>query len=92
LWSRSSPEDPDRGEGDLVSVWLQIAMGVLVLWLVVRFVLNRISPREPSESLEDPLTGVPSPKKRGPQNRSGAVALAEPDPEDENPNFLPRKL
>jgi hypothetical protein len=35
------------------------------------------------------LAGVPAPKRRGPQNRSGAVALAEPDEEDENRSYPP---
>jgi hypothetical protein len=80
-----------------VGIWWQLAVGIVVLWLVLRFVGSRFSPREPSESLDDPrvegpFAGVPSPKKRGPQNRSGAVALAEPDEEDENRSFYPRNL
>ena len=75
-----------------MGVWWQLAIGVVVLWLVLRSVGKLFSPREPSESLEDPLAGVPSPKIRGPQNRSGAVALVEPDEEDENRSFPPRKL
>ena len=80
-----------------MSVWWQLAIGIVVLWLVLRFVGNLLSSREPSESLDDPLVddplaGVPSPKRRGPQNRSGAVALAEPDEEDEHRSFPPRNL
>jgi len=80
-----------------MSDWWQLAIGVVVLWLVLRFVLSLLSPREPSESLddplvEDPLAGVPAPKKRGPENRSGAVALAEPDEENENRSYPPRNL
>jgi hypothetical protein len=80
-----------------MGVWWQLAIGVVVLWLVLRFVLSLLSPREPSESMhdplmEDPLAGVPSPKRRGPQTRSGAVALAEPDEEDENRGYPPRNL
>jgi hypothetical protein len=80
-----------------MGVWWQLAIGVVVLWLVLRSVGKLFSPREPSESLDDPLVegplaGVPSPKKRGPQNRSGAVALAEPDEEDENRSFPLRNL
>ena len=75
-----------------MSVWWQLAIGIVVLWLVLRFVGNLFSSREPSESLDDPLAGVPSPKRRGPQNRSGAVALAEPDEEDEHRSFPPRNL
>ncbi len=80
-----------------MGVWWQLAIGAVVLWLVFRFVLSLLSLRKPSESMddplvEDPLAGVPSPKRRGPQNRSGAVALAEPDEEDENRSYPPRNL
>jgi hypothetical protein len=75
-----------------MDVWWQLAIALAVLWLVVRFIRTLFRPREPSESVEDPLAGVPSPKRRGPQNRSGAVALAEPDEEDENSSFPPRNL
>ncbi|MGA9497526.1 MAG: hypothetical protein WBV41_16820 [Terriglobales bacterium] len=80
-----------------MSVWWQLLIGIVVLWLVLRFVGRLFRSREPSESLgdprvEDPFAGVPSPKKRGPENRSGAVALAEPDEEDDNRSYPPRKL
>ncbi len=59
-----------------MGVWWQLAIGSVALWLIIRFVLSLLSPREPSESVddplvEDPLAGVPSPKRRGPQTRSG---------------------
>ena len=47
---------------------------------------------EPEPEPEDPFAGVRSPNKRGPRNRSGAVALAEPHEEDENRSFPPRNL
>jgi hypothetical protein len=80
-----------------MNIWWQLAIVVVVLWFVLRFIRNLFSHREPSESVddplvEDPLAGVPSPRRRGPQNRSGAVALAEPDEEDENRSFPPRNL
>jgi hypothetical protein len=80
-----------------MGVWWQLAIGVVVLWLVLRFVGTLLSPREPSESLEDPLVedplaGVTSPKKQGPHTRSGAVALAEPDEEDDNRSYPPRNV
>jgi hypothetical protein len=67
-----------------MDAWWQLAIVVAIVWLVLRFARSLFKPREPSESVEDPLAGVPSPKRRGRQNRSGAVALAEPDEEDEN--------
>ncbi len=80
-----------------MNVWWQLVIGIVVLWFVLRFVGSLFTPREPSESLDDPrveglFAGVPSPKKRGPQNRSGAVALAEPDEEDVNRSFPPSKF
>jgi hypothetical protein len=47
---------------------------------------------EPEPEPEDPFSGVRSPTKRGPQSRSGAVALAEPNEEDENRSYPPRNL
>jgi hypothetical protein len=86
-----------------MGVWWQLVIGAVGLWLLLRFVLSRLESREPSESIDDPLVedggrpgrppaGVPSPKKRGPQKRTGAVALAEPDYEDENRSFPLRSL
>ena len=75
-----------------MNVWWPLAIVAVVLWSVLRFVRNLFRPREPSESVEDPLARVPSPKRRGPQSRSGAVALAEPDEEDEDRSYPPRNL
>jgi hypothetical protein len=82
-----------------MSVWWQLAIGIVVLRLVWRFVDKQLSQPEPSESLDEPRrgrpsSGVPSPKRRGPHNRSGAIALAEPNEENEgeNPTFPPRTL
>jgi len=80
-----------------MGIWWQLAIGVVGLWLVLHFILKLVGSREPSESMDDPLVGdslagVRSPKKRGPQNRSGAVALVEPYEEDENRQFPPRGL
>ncbi len=75
-----------------MGVWWQLTIVVVVAWLVLGFVRSLFKPREPSESAKDPLAGVRVPKRRGPQDRSGAVALAEPDEEDENRTYLPRNL
>jgi hypothetical protein len=71
-------------------LWLVIALALL--WFVFRFVRSKFRPREPSETVEDqdPFAGVRSPNKRGPQSRSGAVALAEPDEAEEDQSFPPR--
>ena len=80
-----------------MSVWWQLAIGIVALWLVLRFALRLLTPREPSESLDDPMVGDPfagvtAPKKKGPHNRSGAVALVEPDEDDENRSYPPRNF
>lgn len=77
-----------------MNIWWQVAIGLVVLYFVSRFVLSKLSRREPepSGSRGDPLAGVPAPKKRGPPNRAGAVALAEPDEDDEPRNYPQRSL
>jgi hypothetical protein len=79
-----------------MGVWWQLAMGIGALWLVLRFVLSRFGRPEAAESKGrqpgHPLAGVPAPQKRGPRNRSGAVALAEPDEEDGQRSYPPREL
>jgi len=71
-----------------------LLIAALVLWLVFRFVRSQFRSREPSETVggvggQDPFSGVRSPKKRGPQSRSGAVALAEPDDDEDEPRSFP---
>ena len=83
-----------------MNVWLQLAIGIVALYFVLRFIRGRLSSREPSGSVEgpliggplDPLAGMRSPKRRGPKNRSGAIALAEPDEEEGDRSYLPRNL
>ncbi len=53
--------------------------------------LKRLFGREPEPEPEDPFAGVRAPNRRGPQNRSGAVALAEPD-ENEDGHSSPRRI
>jgi hypothetical protein len=77
----------------LQTLW-PLLIAALVLWLVFRFVRSQFQSREPSETVggaggHDPFSGVPSPKKRGPQSRSGAVALAEPDDDEEEYKSYP---
>ena len=78
---------------------LAAAVALALLWLVVRFVRGRfssrapaVSPQCPTDGVEDPFTGVRSPKKHGPPNRSGAVALEEPEEEDVDSSFPPRQM
>ncbi len=79
-----------------MGVWWQLAIVVVVAWFVLRFVRSLFKPREPSESVDprvdDRLTGCCRPRSVAPKIRSGAAALAEPDEEEENRSFPPRKL
>jgi len=73
-----------------MNVWLQLAIGIVALYFVLRFIRGRLSSREPSGSVEGPLIGGPldpsagmrSPKRRLPKNRSGAISLTQPDEEE----------
>jgi hypothetical protein len=65
-----------------------------VLWFLFRIVRSQFRTNEPSEAVEDlpddPLTGVPSPRKNPPRGRAGAVALALPEEDDEDYTLPPR--
>src|SRR5450755_4764012 len=50
-----NPKDFHGAGANRLSVWWQLAIAIVILWLVVRFVRSRFSPREPSQSLDDPL-------------------------------------
>src|SRR5712692_2496713 len=93
LWSRCSPENPPRRHrvAEESIVWLSGGNWRLLSSCCGWFCASWETCSNP-DAVEDPLAGVPSPKKRGPQNRSGAVALAEPDEENENRSYPPRYL
>jgi hypothetical protein len=42
-----------------MNVWLQLAIGIVALYFVLRFIRGRLSSREPSGSVEGPLIGGP---------------------------------
>jgi len=73
-------------------LWLLIV--AVALWLVFRFVRSSFQPQRPTEefedTVEDPTSDVPAPKNRGPRTRSGAVALAEPEDQNEDRTYPPR--
>lgn len=60
---------------------IEIAIVLLVIWAVWRFIA-RLRGRPEVEN-EDPHSYVGAPLKRGPQDRAGAVALEEPEDEEE---------
>ena len=61
---------------------------IAVLWLVWRFVNALWTPQEPAKPL-DPDSKVAAPRRRGPKERGGAIALEEP-PEEDFQSFPPR--
>lgn len=71
---------------------LEVGLVLFVLWFVVRFVLAAIRPRsdQPFEPADDAMAGVRVPRKRGPHDRTGAVALSEPD--DDEDDVLPSRM
>jgi hypothetical protein len=78
-----------------VTIIWQLAIEIVVAWLLIRFVRNLSSFRavtdNPADAIEDPYAGVRSPTKRGPPGRAGAVALEESD-EQVDSSFPPRQL
>jgi hypothetical protein len=60
----------------------------ILLWFVWRFIKALWAPQEAAKPV-DPNSLVPAPRRRGPKERGGAVALEEPD-EEELQSFPPR--
>ncbi len=73
----------------MATLWPSIIVAI-ALWLVFRFVRSQFRAQEPSSPMPggrgDPLSGVRSPKKNTPGGRTGAIALAEPDEDDDDGN------
>ena len=61
-----------------------------ILWFVWRFVSAIFGPRSPAEP-KDPNAGVPVLTTRGPKDKTGAVALEEPE-DDDLQSFPPRSF
>jgi hypothetical protein len=76
-----------------MSNFLEILSAVLVTWLVWWLVRRMLQPGAPAEPVDDPFASVPAPRRRGPKDRAGAVALEEPDDDEGNADpFPPRGL
>jgi len=88
-----------------MSTFLEILSAVLAIWIVwwlVRRMLQRGAPAEfrkmlrlgtPADPVDDPFASVPAPRRRGPKDKAGAVALEEPDDDDgEVDSSPPRSL
>ena len=59
----------------MFQILIAIAVFALVWWFIRRFFL---APSEPTAPV-DPYSEVPAPRRCSPKDRSGAVALEEPD-------------
>jgi hypothetical protein len=71
-----------------MSVALAILITLGALWFVWRVIRLLFLPSQLEEPVDDPLSLVPAPRKRGPKGRAGAVALEEPE-EDESEDYSP---
>ena len=79
-----------------MSVWWQLTIGIFFIWLLWRLFGWKIHKTKPNESVDKPphgpFAGVAATKKHGPGSKSGAVALAEPDDDDEVRSYPPRTM
>jgi hypothetical protein len=73
-----------------MSIFLEILIAFLAVWLTWWLVRRMLRPRAPAEPAEDPLASVGAPVKRRPKGRAGAVALEEPDDIDPADYSSPR--
>ena len=67
----------------IFQILIAIAAIASVWWFIRRFFL---APSEPTAPV-DPYSEVSAPRKRNPKDRAGAVAVEEPD-EEEDQGFL----
>jgi hypothetical protein len=74
-----------------MSYFLALIIAFAALWLAWRFVGSLFHPREPAEPVDDPFSDVLAPRKRGPQGKAGAVALDEPEDDEDEGFFPPRR-
>lgn len=79
--------------GETLIYILEVGAVIFVIWLVWRFVqaVMRFRGGSPREPIDDDSLGVRAPRKRGPHGRAGAVALAQPD-DDDDEMPAPRRL
>jgi hypothetical protein len=68
-----------------LSDFIEFVLFVLVAWLVARFVLRLAIRNQPSGQEPGDFEGKLAKIKPRPKHGAGAVALAEPDEEDEGP-------
>jgi len=73
---------------------LQVLIATLSAWFVWRLIRRMLRPRAPAEPADDPLADVSAPVRRGPKGLAGAVAVEEPEPEDDDHHdaYPPRSL
>ena len=57
-----------------VEILIGLAAIIFLWWLIRRFFLAPSEPRD--------YAGVPAPRRRNPKDRSGAVAVEEPEDDD----------
>jgi hypothetical protein len=76
-----------------MSIFLEILSAILAIWIVWWLVRRMLQPGTPTEPVDDLFASVPAPRRRGPKGKAGAVALEEPnDDEDNADSFPPRSL
>jgi hypothetical protein len=77
-----------------MEVLLQILVAIVAAWSVWWLIRKMLRPRAPAEPADDPLANVSAPLRRGPKGLAGAVAVEEPEPDDDDCHdaYPPRSL
>jgi hypothetical protein len=69
----------------MLSAIIEIGIAAVLAWLLWRFVSRLLNPSQPAESEPGNYAGTPAKLRPRPKLGAGAVALAEPD-DDEEPS------
>ncbi len=75
-----------------MSLFWEILIAILAVALLGWLIRKRLRPQAPAEPVDDPFAPVTAPRKRGPKTRSGAVALEEPDGDDDTDIDPPKTM
>jgi hypothetical protein len=70
---------------------LLILVAAVSAWWLIRKMLRPQAPAEPADELaDDDFAETSAPLRRNPKGRSGAIAIEEPEADDE-PNLFPAR-
>jgi hypothetical protein len=75
-----------------MSLFIEILLATFAVWCTWILIRSALRPRSPAEPADDPSAPVGAIVKRGPKGRAGAVAIEEPEDDNQSDYSPPRSL